>query len=249
MNSSFKLLTMAALSFAALGYASAVHSHPAPLAKVYSKCTVPNTVALTFDDGPSPYLHGISEALLAVGGKGTFFLSGNYTTCIYDDVNIERVKYAYSKGHEIGVHGWTHPDYTTLTRGQLDLELDRIELALRRIVGLKPAFMRPPFGTYNDLVREVVAAHGQKIAEWDFAPDPEAPTAEIIAAYDTLVGQHPDTILAVTHEILQEFSEVVVPHAIQKLSEAGYKLVTFSECIGERPYLWVGILEVLGNKV
>ncbi|KAJ8516799.1 hypothetical protein ONZ45_g5923 [Pleurotus djamor] len=159
------------LSFTGIECVSALNAHPVHLAKVYTKCTVPNTVALTFDDGPSSYQPVIVKALRTVNAKGTFFVSGNY-------------------------------------------------MAIRRILGVKPAFVRPPLGMYNDLVREVAAKHGLKIANTDFAPDPELPLADILAAYDALISQHPDTIL--------------------RLHEAGYKLVTISECLGERPYQWVG---------
>lgn len=62
---------------------------------MYRKCTVPNTVALTFvsiylrgqtvhaqlrpeqDDGPHAWLFDISDALSAAGAQGTFFFNGN----------------------------------------------------------------------------------------------------------------------------------------------------------------------------
>jgi len=37
----------------------------------------------------------------------------------------------------------------------------RVEQALERIVGKKPAWIRAPFGSYNDLVREVAYQRGQ----------------------------------------------------------------------------------------
>ncbi|ELU38818.1 hypothetical protein AG1IA_07152 [Rhizoctonia solani AG-1 IA] len=45
--------------------------YPRQLAQVVSKCTVPNTVALTFDDGPYWYTYDISKAILAAGGKAS----------------------------------------------------------------------------------------------------------------------------------------------------------------------------------
>lgn len=39
-----------------------------------------------------------------------------------------------------------------------------IEQALERIVGLSPAMMRPPYGNYNDLVRQVAAERNQSRA-------------------------------------------------------------------------------------
>lgn len=37
----------------------------------------------------------------------------------------------------------------------------KIEQALERIVGKAPAFMRPPYGNYNNLVRQVAKQRGQ----------------------------------------------------------------------------------------
>ncbi|KAG8792706.1 Carbohydrate esterase 4 protein [Ceratobasidium sp. 428] len=118
-------------------------------AQVITKCTKPNTVALTFDDGPYYYVYDISKALVAAGAKGTFFFNGNNYGCIYDADNIKRVKYAYDKGHQIASHTWAHKDLTTLTWDQVHDEMWRVEQALQRIAGVVPAFMRPPYGNYN----------------------------------------------------------------------------------------------------
>ncbi|KAF4594305.1 Carbohydrate esterase 4 protein [Pleurotus pulmonarius] len=216
------------------------------LAQVYSKCTVPNTVALTFDDGPYVWLYDISKALIAAGGKGTFFFNGNNYGCIYDDANIKRVKYAYDKGHQVASHTWGHENLATLTWDQIHDEMWRVELALQRICGVQPAFMRPPFGSYNDLVREASAVRGQHIAIWDFdSGDSLGVSAqESKDRYDTIVSEHPSTILALNHETIVTTSQDVIPHAIQKLKAAGYNLVTLAECLGQEPYQWVGAPQV-----
>ncbi|KAF7424024.1 Carbohydrate esterase 4 protein [Pleurotus ostreatus] len=212
------------------------------LAQVYSKCTVPNTVALTFDDGPYVWLYDISKALIAAGGKGTFFFNGNNYGCIYDDANIKRVKYAYDKGHQVASHTWGHKDLTTLTWDQIHDEMWRVELALQRICGVQPAFMRPPFGNYNNLVREASSVRGQSLAIWDFdSGDSLGVSAqESKNRYDTVVRQHPSNILALNHETIVTTSQQVIPYAIQKLQAAGYRLVTLAECLGQQPYQWVG---------
>ena len=43
----------------------------------------------------------------------------------------------------------------------------KVEQALARIAGVYPAFVRPPFGSFNDLVVEVAGARGQTVAIWD----------------------------------------------------------------------------------
>jgi len=210
----------------------------APLAQVITQCTVPNTAALTFDDGPWYYIYDISKALVAAGAKGTFFFNGNNYGCIYDADNVKRVKYAYDKGHQVGSHTWAHLDLATLSWDKIHDEMWRVEQALQRIVGVTPAFMRPPYGSYNDLVRQAAYVRGQKLAIWDFdSGDSTGSTAaQSDAAYDALAKKHPNTILALNHEVYEQTAHVVVPHAISVLQAKGYKLVTLAECLGVQPY-------------
>jgi hypothetical protein len=35
--------------------------------------------------------------------------------CIYDPDQVKRVKYAYSKGHQVASHTWAHLNLTTLS--------------------------------------------------------------------------------------------------------------------------------------
>ena len=62
------------------------------------------TVALTFDDGPSPATSDILNVLSGYGVKATFFQCG---------VNILRAPElslaVHAAGHEIGNHSQTHP--------------------------------------------------------------------------------------------------------------------------------------------
>ncbi|KIM86202.1 carbohydrate esterase family 4 protein [Piloderma croceum F 1598] len=209
-----------------------------PLAQVITKCTVPNNVALTFDDGPEEYIYNISRQLIAAGGKGTFFWNGNNYGCIYDEINVKRVKYAYAQGHMVASHTWDHKDLTTLTFDEIHDEFYRVELALERLLGVKPAFLRPPYGNYNNLVRQVAYERGQKLVTWDFdSGDSTGSTpAQSDAAYDALIKKHPSTILALNHEVYEKTAHIVVPHAIAALKKAGYELVTVAECIGLKPY-------------
>ncbi|ELU38813.1 carbohydrate esterase family 4 protein [Rhizoctonia solani AG-1 IA] len=220
------------------------------LAQVITSCTVPNTVALTFDDVSllrlsgcalaNTFLRGhthvrstsvplfsrltpilldiydISKALVAAGAKGAenqkyafWIFSAPFDTHIF----LRRVKYAYDKGHQIGSHTWAHKDLSThpqLTWDQVHDEMWRVEQALQRIVGVTPAFMRPPYGNYNDNVRSVASARGQKIAIWDFDSGDSvgATPAQSKADYDGIISQHPSTILALNHETYERTAYV-----------------------------------------
>jgi peptidoglycan/xylan/chitin deacetylase (PgdA/CDA1 family) len=209
-----------------------------PLAQLITKCEVPNTVALTFDDGPEQYIYNISRALVAAGAKGTFFWNGDNYGCIYDPINVKRVQYAYAQGHMVASHTWDHKDLTTLTYDQIHNELWLVEQAFQRLLGVTPAFLRPPYGNYNDLVRRVAYERGQKLVTWDFdSGDSTGSTpAQSNKAYDALIKKHPKTILALNHEVYKETAHTIVPHAIKALQAAGYKLVTVAECRNKQPY-------------
>uniref|UniRef100_A0A0W0G5K7 Putative carbohydrate esterase family 4 protein n=1 Tax=Moniliophthora roreri TaxID=221103 RepID=A0A0W0G5K7_MONRR len=169
-------------------------------AQVIDRCVEPKTVALTFDDGPWYYIYDISKTLTDNGAKGTFFFNGNNWACIYDQDASYQVKFAYSQGHQVASHTWRHADLSQLSWDEIHDEMWRVEsahklafslviiMALSRIVGVTPAFMRPPFGSYNDQVLDASGLRGQDVVIWDFdshdgddnPPSPE----EILDAYN-----------------------------------------------------------------
>jgi peptidoglycan/xylan/chitin deacetylase (PgdA/CDA1 family) len=79
----------------------------------------------------------------------------------------------------------------------------RLDLALVRILGVTSAFMRPPYGAYNDNVRAVAASRGQKVAMWDFdSGDSLGRTpAQSNQDYTDLANRRPPTINALNHEV------------------------------------------------
>ncbi|KAK0500151.1 carbohydrate esterase family 4 protein [Armillaria luteobubalina] len=188
----------------------------------------------------------VSDALTSKGVKGTFFYNGNNYECIYDQAEIDRVKYVFNAGHQVASHTWSHPDLTTLTWDQIHDQMWRVEQALQRIVGVVPAFMRPPYGNYNDLVLEAAYIRGQKVVIWDFDSGDSvgASVQDSESTYDSTISEHPSTILALNHETYETTAYDVLPYAIEKLQAAGYNLVTLAECLGESPYQSVGSPEV-----
>ncbi|KAF8995027.1 hypothetical protein BDQ17DRAFT_1412305 [Cyathus striatus] len=207
-------------------------------AEVFTRCTVPNTVALTFDDGPYNYLSDIVDLLDSNDAKGTFFFNGNNWGCIYSTSLAPRVKYAYDHGHQVASHTWSHQNLTTLSWDQIHDEMWRVEQALQRITGATPAFMRPPYGSYNNLVLDASGARGQTVVNWDFDTQDSASASPATqkGLIDGLIGRHPNTILSLEHETYSSTAYDVLPYFIQKVKAAGYHMVTVAECLGSNPY-------------
>ncbi|KAJ8090161.1 hypothetical protein PM082_018748 [Marasmius tenuissimus] len=197
---SFVSFGVALLSLAASANAAPQQSKRQS-AQVFYTCAQPNTVAITFDDGPWEYIYDISKTLTDNGAKATFFFSKS-GGCIYDQEHMDQVKFAYQQGHQVGSHTWRHADLATLSADEVNDEMQRVEQALQRIVGVVPAFMRPPYGSFNQNVQDVAGARGQSLVIWDFdAGDANGvPPAETLQDYNTTIAKHPNTLLPLNHE-------------------------------------------------
>jgi LysM repeat protein len=130
-----------------------------PLIPIYS-CSVPNTFAITFDDGPYKYTQELVDYLDKNNIKATFFINGqNYGNIFtYQDFLLA----AYKSGHQIAHHTWSHPNISTLTDAELTLEITKLEDAFLQILGVIPTYFRPPFGEYTDASLKVLNKLGYK---------------------------------------------------------------------------------------
>ena len=118
--------------------------------------------ALTFDDGPHPVLTDeILDILAQYGVKATFFVIGknaqNYKKQLFR---------AYSEGHEIGNHTYSHLTATDTNSKKLLEELKETDKIISEITGQRPRLFRPPTGYCNASAVQSAAALGYKVILW-----------------------------------------------------------------------------------
>ena len=102
----------------------------------------PHKVALSFDDGPDPeWTPQILKILNEKKAPATFFVIGESAS---QDAAI--VKSEFELGNEIGNHTFTHPEFDTISKPQLQIELNLTELLLESNLGVKTLLFRPPYG-------------------------------------------------------------------------------------------------------
>jgi peptidoglycan/xylan/chitin deacetylase (PgdA/CDA1 family) len=82
---------------------------------VIRACTVPNTFAVTFDDGPGTYTNDLLDYLDKRQIKVTFFVNGLNYNDIKDPAIAATVKRAFAAGHQIASHTWSHADISLAT--------------------------------------------------------------------------------------------------------------------------------------
>ncbi|KAJ6464878.1 carbohydrate esterase family 4 protein, partial [Mycena sanguinolenta] len=193
--------------------------------------------------GPYIYLRSISDQFTAAGAKATFFMNGNNWDCIYNPDRISDVQYAYTAGHMIGSHTWSHADLTQLSTAQIQDGMYRMEEAFSRILGIKPAFMRPPFGDTNSNVQSIAASRGQSLALWDTdTGDADGNTVgQSEAIYLQAANAHVENALILNHETEQTTATQLVPYAINLFQSRGYNLVSLAQCLNVDPYQAIGL--------
>ena len=144
-------------------------------------------IALTFDDGPKPYVlmgtrsgKGItSQSLLALLGqqevKATFFVMGWRLSknademCRKVDGGICRqaAEEEHRRGHEIENHTYGHGDFRLMKKRYGEEwvlnDIERASLFIQTITGDKPAFLRPPDWTIWPELQKKIEARGYHV--------------------------------------------------------------------------------------
>ena len=181
-------------------------------------------IALTFDDGPSPYTKRVLGILDRAGAKGTFFVVGSEVPG-----DTSELRRALAHGHELGNHSLNHELHPS--SASLRATSDRIRAA----TGFTPCTFRPPYGDYNSGTVAAAQANGMSTVIWDVDPkDWSLPGSGSI--YSRVVaGAHPGAII-IMHDGGGPRGQTVaaLPRIIDELQSRGYDLVTVTKLLGER---------------
>ncbi|KAG0247104.1 hypothetical protein DFQ27_002554, partial [Actinomortierella ambigua] len=134
-------------------------------ATVIYRCKKPGTIAITFDDGPWFYTSGLLDILKSRNVKATFFFNGLGWGHI--DYFADVVKRTYDEGHQVGSHTWDHKDLALLSESEVIAEMTELDDAFKRIMGVRPTYMRPPFGSYTGATLDILGSMNYTVVNWD----------------------------------------------------------------------------------
>ncbi len=119
------------------------------------------TIALTFDDGPSPATPEILAILAQYKVPATFFQCG---------INVLRAPElslaVHAAGHEIGNHSHTHPNCALKSPSFIHAEFSRAQDAIAECTGAAPSLLRAPYGVRWFGYREMQARLGLRGVMW-----------------------------------------------------------------------------------
>lgn len=143
-----------------------------------------NSVALTFDDGPSDVTTpAILDALADADTPATFFVLGEQAAR-FPRV-IERIA---AEGHAIGIHGWDHRPMTWERPSRVLDMLHRARDVVENRTGRGVSLYRPPWGHRGPALRMVLSRLHWEIIGWRFAagdwraPSPDAVVSRVEVA-------------------------------------------------------------------
>ena len=144
-------------------------------------------IALTFDDGPKPYvLMGtrsgkgvLSQSLLGLldqqGVKATFFVMGWRLSqnadakCRQEDGGVcrEAAEEEHRRGHEIENHTYGHGNFRSMVKrygeGWVLNDIERASIVIQKTTGERPTYLRPPDWTIWPELEQKIEARGYHV--------------------------------------------------------------------------------------
>jgi peptidoglycan/xylan/chitin deacetylase (PgdA/CDA1 family) len=119
-------------------------------------------IALTFDDGPlDSYTDRVIDILQTYGHRATFFVVGERAVR-----HRKMLELMAERGCEVGNHSYSHPHIARLSCHEIAQEFQRTDDLVQSVVGVRPRYLRPPFGELSAKLALYLARHRTTAVLW-----------------------------------------------------------------------------------
>ncbi|MBD2294469.1 polysaccharide deacetylase family protein [Anabaena sphaerica FACHB-251] len=186
-------------------------------------------IALTFDDGPHPqYTPQVLTVLERYNITASFFWLG---ACVNRSPHI--AKAVKDRGHWIGLHGYEHHSFPTLSSTQLKQSLEKTQVAIYNACELEPEQVRdvrPPNGFFTPKTLKLFQQWNYRPVMWSVVPeDWVRPGVSVVVK--RVLEQVTGGSLIVLHDGVcggQDVAETI-KILIPQLLKQGYQFVTVDQ--------------------
>lgn len=184
-----------------------------------------NMVALTFDDGPTPYSSpAILSFLEQTHTPATFFVLGQYAKAYPYLIRREA-----ADGFAIGVHTWDHPDMLLLSVSARAYQFGATIQQLHADLGSKFCawLWRPPYGAVDSAIVAQADAFGLTTINWDVDPADWSRPGTMVIVNRVLSQVRPGSIILM-HDgpAAREQTAAALPYILAGLHARGLVPVT-----------------------
>jgi peptidoglycan/xylan/chitin deacetylase (PgdA/CDA1 family) len=190
--------------------------------------TTEKLVALTLDDGPTPFTPEVLRILRLAKVRATFYLNGR------DIVSHSAHGAAIAEaGHEMGNHTYSHRRMVLISSDTVAAEVEQTDAAIRKTGYRGPITFRPPYGKKLWALPKYLSDHDRTTVTWDVEPDSAGPQSadQIVAATVDAVRPGSIILMHVMYDA-RAASRAAIPGIVARLRAGGYRFVTVSELIG-----------------
>ncbi|CAG8638080.1 10508_t:CDS:2, partial [Racocetra fulgida] len=209
----------------------------------------PLTTNTTKCDTKDPYCYwtctgcvrNSTDIVLCPNKLVTFFVVGSR---VYERPDILRK--AFKAGHQIGIHTWSHHALTSQSDETIISELQWTAAAIKEAINVTPRYIRPPFGDYDDRVRDISNQLGYKVAIWDLDTHDWMATTDKTYQLNWIENNFTQWVndpklrntghISLEHDLYNE-TAARVSLVVPILKKANYLIKTIASCLGDRPYV------------
>ncbi|HMS71875.1 MAG TPA: sugar transferase [Baekduia sp.] len=189
-------------------------------------------IALTFDDGPTPYTPQILKVLTRYSAHATFFQVGKQVR-EHPEITARMAK---MRGIEIGNHTDAHARLDRISEGEQEQEIAGGAQAIISAGGAAPRLFRPPYGATNSDTLKILDRLHELSGMWAIdSADYTRPGVKAIV--DEVVSKAQPGSVVLMHDGVENRAQTVaaIPKIIQRLRKRGYQFVTVSEMLFDNP--------------
>lgn len=157
--------------------------------------------------------------------KATFFIGGSWA-----DDNVDCVREIYSRGHELGSHGYFHKDHAKMSVEENLEEIRPSVKLLEMICNTEVKLFAPPSGAFSENTLSACATLGLNVIMWsrdtidwrdnDVKLIVERATKNLKSGEFILMHPKDQTVKA-------------LPEILNYIRENGLKTAVISQCLGE----------------
>jgi peptidoglycan/xylan/chitin deacetylase (PgdA/CDA1 family) len=184
-------------------------------------------IALTFDDGPSPYTSRVLDVLEREHVPATFFVLGE-NVAGHEDLLTRML----SDGDMIGNHSFTHVDLSRASSSELT-QIDDTQATIEAATGFTPCLLRPPYGRTSKKLLAALSRRRLTSTLWSVNPQDFLRPGTATIKQRVLAHVKAGSII-LDHDGGGDRSQTLaaIPSIIKTLKARGYTFVTVTDLLG-----------------